>query len=263
MQAAEGKQSSTNRWIAFGIVTSVLTALIPIGITLYAQVQGASPESNDSPSKSEKATKKKHEDDDEPSAGAALGNKKKMEKDVVLDRSQFDTLTGCSCALPSNGPGGGNAGKKGVPTLQLALRLDSDGEAKIVGGPDSGDWLSFDVSWVLDVPGAEPMLLKGDRKDAPSTRVLLHKRAMNIAVGCDGTNMIVATQKAVSSWSSTDRKRRWSSPLADSVVLTATPAAAGLETDCSKIAVANGIATIPLVLGKVAKLRVADGSEAK
>jgi hypothetical protein len=251
-------QASTQRWIAFAIVMVCLGVFIPVGISIYSAVRIPTPKSNGGSSepKSKHASKKTDDDDDDDDFGDPLANKK--DKDAVIDREKFDTLTGCSCALPSSGP----AGKKGAPILQLALRLDAEGKTKISGGPDAGDWLTFNVTWIMDVPGGDPMLLKGDRTDAPSNRVLLHKRGMTIAVACDGANMIVATQKAVSSWSSKDRKRLWSSPLPEGGLLySGAPASDGLNTNCTTLPVNHDTITVPLAGGKVKKLRVADGSE--
>ncbi|MEO7093393.1 MAG: hypothetical protein ABI175_09090, partial [Polyangiales bacterium] len=115
--------------------------------------------------------------------------------------------------------------------------------------------------WVLDIPGGDPLLLKGTNLDAPSNHLVLRRRGMQIAVGCDDTNIIVATQRAISSWSSTERKRLWSHELQYDVAYDGTPGSSGLNTTCSTLNVTKGVVTVPLAAGKVAKLHAADGSE--
>ena len=253
-QKVQSAQATTGRWISFAVVMTILGVMIPVGFSIWSSVQTPWPGSNGDSKKSSHASKKTtHDDEDEDDP---LAGDKKNEKEVI-DRSKFDTLTGCSCALSGNGA---PSGKKGAPALQLALRLTSEGEAKIVGGPDAGDWIRFDSQWLMDVPDGDPLVLKGDRTDAPSNRILLHGRGMTIFFACDGANMIVATQKAVSAWSSTARKKLWSTPLSEGLAYTGEPASSGLETNCASMPVIKGVIALPLATGKSTKVHIADGS---
>ncbi len=149
----------------------------------------------------------------------------------------FQALRGCSCRAKSG-------------TVDLHTRYDG-GSTTIT---TTGTTRSMGLSFAVEVQGRTPFSLPLTSTTAPAKRYPMGR--FPLGVGCSGDTLVIASGRALTAWSLTDRKALWTQELPASFG-DVRPADAP-AIDCKSLSVRGDVASVR-VGGQTVAARLADG----
>ncbi|MBI5490812.1 MAG: hypothetical protein HY905_25995 [Deltaproteobacteria bacterium] len=159
------------------------------------------------------------------------------------ERAEFKPLRGCSCRADVDG-------QPGDDLLQLSAMVTGSTFEMM------SQTRAFELAWSLDAGAVGALELAGDDV-APPARV--EGNAVGVALACTADAVVVASIDRVTAWSVATRRVLWSTSFAGAYPLGPGGDGGELGINCGRLAVRAGIASVPLIGGGKANVRLSDG----